>query len=85
LYDLAEKAYGDNMKEVDSGELVIFAGDVNQDGYIDINDAGPVSTGILQGLQGYLVIDVNGDGYIDINDAGMLNANILEGIEKITP
>jgi hypothetical protein len=85
LYDLAEKAYGENMKEVDSGELVIFAGDVNQDGYIDINDAGPVNTGILQGLQGYLVIDVNGDGYIDINDAGLLNTNILGGVEKITP
>lgn len=78
-------AYGSNLKEIAPGLFGIFAGDVNQDGLINLNDAGPVNMGILSGNQGYLVIDINGDGIVNLNDAGPVNSSILSGIYSQKP
>jgi hypothetical protein len=81
----ATQAYGDNQKLLSAGVYGIYGGDVNQNGFIDINDAGIMNPGILVGDQGYLVTDVNGDGFVDINDAGTVNPSILISISAQKP
>lgn len=81
----ADQAYGSNQKQLASGVFGFFAGDVNQDGLININDAGPLNTGIRNSSTGYLAIDVNGDGLININDSGPVNTNIRSVVQSITP
>ena len=41
-FDLPSKAYGGNLCLMIYGKYVIFSGDVNQDGTIDISDMTPV-------------------------------------------
>jgi len=88
--DLASKAYGDNQKDLLDGKFAIFAGDVTgllgvQDGQINIDDVGPVNTGILDGSYGYLSIDIDGNGEVNIDDAGPVNTNILDGRGVLVP
>jgi hypothetical protein len=81
----ADKAFGNNQKQLAAGIFGFYAGDVNQDGLININDAGPVNTGIRSAATGYLTIDINGDGLININDSGPVNTNIRSVVQSITP
>jgi hypothetical protein len=81
----ASQAYGSNMKLLATGVWGIFAGDVNQEGYINISDAVPVNNDIAAGEQGYKVTDINGDANINISDAVPVNNNIAAGIQKVTP
>jgi len=82
---LAQNAYGNNQKELETGVFGFFAGDVNQDGYVDINDSGPTINGVRAGDVGYLPTDINGDGFVDINDSGPVITNVRLGIQKRTP
>lgn len=85
----ANKAYGSKQKFIENYEgqdiFVTFAGDTDQNGLININDAGPINAGIILGTRGYLTEDVNGDGILNINDAGPVNANISNGITSVIP
>jgi hypothetical protein len=81
----ANKAYGSNMKLVKTGVWGLFAGDIDQDANININDGGPINTGIKVGTQGYLAIDINGDGVVNINDVGPVNISIKSGIAVSKP
>ena len=81
----AGQAYESNQKELEAGVFGFYAGDVNQDGYVDINDSGPTITGVREGDVGYLPTDINGDGYVDINDSGPVITNVRLGIQKYNP
>ncbi len=81
----ANKAYGSNMKLVKTGVWGLYAGDIDQDGYTNINDAGPINTGIRSGNQGYQIVDINGDAIVNINDSGPVNTNILSGTQAYKP
>lgn len=81
----ASNAYGDNQAQIDFGVYGLFVGDINLDGFIDINDTGPVNTSIRIGSTGYTPSDVNGDAVVDINDAGPINTNIRMGITRVIP
>lgn len=81
-------AYGGNQALLSGGVdgyYGIYGGDINQDGNININDAGPINAGIVSGAQGYLVTDITGDGLININDAGPVNASITAGRARVIP
>lgn len=82
----SNKAYGDNMKEVEPGVFAIYSGDVNQDGYIATDDVTSVDNDNLVGSTGsYLVTDLNGDTYVGTDDVTLCDNNNLAGIQIQRP
>ncbi len=68
----ANKAYGNNMKQVGSA-WVLYGGDGNQDGYINPTDYDLYKTQF--GRDGYKSSDYNGDNYVDGYDLPILYSN----------
>ncbi len=80
----AAQAFGNNLKNI-GGIYVLFSGDVNQDGIIDISDMIDVDNLSTLASSGYLPSDVNGDGLIDISDMIIIDNNSSQAIGTITP
>jgi len=80
----ASQAYGNNLKLV-AGKYVLYAGDVNQDGIIDLGDMIPVDNDESSFTTGYLNSDVNGDGLVDSSDMILLDNNSALFISKVVP
>jgi len=76
----ANKAYGDNMKQVGS-VWVLIVGDENQDGSIDAADAYDFIN--QYGNIGYFSCDFNGDLSVDAADVPLLITNY--GLTKVVP
>ena len=71
----ANKAYGDNMIQLESGVYGFYSGDLNQDEAVDIFDF-PLLLNDNDNLSsGYLSTDINGDGAVDIFDFPLLLNN----------
>jgi len=96
--DNANKAYGNNMKDMGSGVFGFYGGDITQsgssfeypqtpipDGMIDLDDVYYVFSSYLHGDYGYLFADMNGDGMVDINDVYISYDNYLLGVYTNTP
>ena len=83
---VVNKAYGNNMKQVDviAGVPVfaIYSGDIDQDGFVTANDfALQMDFDIQNGAFGYVVTDLDGDGFVTANDfALILDGNIQNGV-----
>jgi hypothetical protein len=71
----ATQAYGSNMVDLGSGVFGIYAGDINQDGFIDGNDFTDVDNDNSNFASGYLYTDTNGDGFVDGNDFTLIDNN----------
>jgi hypothetical protein len=80
----ANKAYGNNLKEV-SGKFLIFTGDVNQDGTVDILDILGVDNDAAGFATGYLATDTNGDGLVDSGDKILLDNNATNFVVRAKP
>jgi hypothetical protein len=78
------QAYGNNLKLMGS-KWVIYSGDVNQDGTVDIDDMTPVDNDAASFISGYLLSDINGDGMVDISDMTIVDNNAAVFVGKITP
>lgn len=78
--DNANKAYGNNMKQVGSA-WVLYGGDINQDGFVSPLDYDTFKPQF--GLSGYVNSDLNGDGFVDGYDLPILNSNF--GKNKMRP
>ncbi len=85
--DLASKAYGNNMIQIDASPLRfgIYSGDVNQDGSIDAIDQGIVDNDAFNFISGYVNSDVNGDNFMDALDLGITDNNAFNFVSKISP
>ncbi|GBL35369.1 hypothetical protein EMGBS15_09640 [Filimonas sp.] len=81
----ANKAYGDNMKEVESGIWAFFGGEINQDENVDLIDLGILEADINDFQFGYISSDVNGDGNVDLLDSPMVEQNINDFIYSNHP
>ena len=72
-------AYGDGfneaMKSVSGGKYAIYAGDVNQDGTVDLYDSQITENGAINTLFGYYSSDCNGDGSTDLFDLQLIENN----------
>ena len=80
------KAYGDNQIELEPGVYGFFAGDLNQDGFIDSFDFPALDTDIFNGLSAtYVNTDINGDGFVDSFDFPMFDVNNSNGIRTLSP
>jgi hypothetical protein len=77
--------YGGNLGESGDGYYVIYAGDVNQDGFIDTQDFIGVDNDSYNYRSGYLVTDVDGNGFIDTNDYIFIDNNNYNYIGTIHP
>ncbi len=61
------KSYGNNMKKAGS-RWVIFEGDVDKSGLIDLTDVTMTYNAAFNFQNGYVPTDVNGDGTVDMGD-----------------
>ena len=80
----SNKAYGNNLKLI-NGKWCIYAGDVNQDGFIDVQDLNLVFNDNVNGISGYLSTDVNGNLFTEIEDLSLVFINNVLGIESVRP
>jgi hypothetical protein len=81
----ANKAYGDNMIEIEAGKWAFYSGDVVVDENMDLLDLGMIESDISAFSYGYLVTDINGDGNVDLLDSPILEGNISNFIYSIHP
>ena len=81
------KAYGSNMKQVDTSPIrfAIFSGDVNQDGTIDAADISDVDNDASNSVIGYVITDVTGDDFVDAGDVSIVDNNASLSVSVITP
>lgn len=88
IYDFSSavsKAYGDNMKELESQVYGFYSGDINQDQVIDGSDLPELNNDIENSAYGFLSTDLNGDGSTDNSDAPFIFDNITNSIFSIHP
>ena len=79
------KAFGENMLEVSTGVWAIYAGDIDDNGLINILDLNPVIDSIRSNEKGYIIEDINGDGLLNILDTNIIINNIRNNINSVTP
>jgi hypothetical protein len=81
----ANKAYGDNMIEMEPGVWAFYSGDINQDGFIEGSDFPLLNNDNDAFAEGYLSTDINGDGFVEGSDYPILNNNSDNFIESMHP
>ena len=83
----ANKAYGDNMKQVDTSPVyfAFFSGDANQDGFVNLTDVISVNNGSSNFSSGYVLTDMNGDLLTDLTDVVITNNNSSQFVSIIQP
>lgn len=78
------QAYGSNQVLVNT-DVCFYSGDVNQDGVIDVSDAGLVDNDAFNFVAGYVNTDVNGDGIVDVSDAAIVDNNSYNFVAEAAP
>ncbi len=84
-FTILSNVFGANLFLSDDGFSMIFSGDVNQDGAIDIGDMTPVDNDAANFINGYLPTDVNGDGVVDTGDMTIVDNNAAGFVGAMTP
>ncbi len=80
----ASKAYGNNLV-LKGAKYCIYSGDVNQDGIVDLSDAGTIDNEGAVFATGYVDGDLTGDRFVDLSDAAIADNNAANFVSKITP
>lgn len=83
--DAANKAYGNNMKNLGGGVFGFYSGDINQDESIDGTDAPDLFNDINNSEFGVRLTDLNGDGSVDNTDIPLYENNQSFSIFSIHP
>ncbi|MBK8550219.1 MAG: hypothetical protein IPL53_03840 [Ignavibacteria bacterium] len=78
------KAYGNNMKKYGS-KWVIFTGDSNQNGFVDLTDVLGIYNNASAFVTGYVKTDVNGNNSVDLTDVILAYNNSASFVSKKTP
>ena len=76
------QAYGSSPQALVSGAPETFAfylGDLNQSGYVDLDDFVIFEPDLTNGNTGYLISDFNGSGYIDLDDFALFEPRLTLG------
>lgn len=68
-----------------NGKLLMYSGDVDQDGTIDITDYGLVDSAALRFDEGYIPTDLNGSNFVDGADLDIVDLNVLQFPITATP
>jgi hypothetical protein len=83
--DSYSKAFGNNMKLLETGVYGFFSGDINQDGFIEASDYAPLLNDNDAAAEGYNATDLNGDGFVEAEDYPILLNNSDDAIELARP
>jgi serine protease AprX len=78
------KAFGNNLKKVGT-RWTEFAGDVNQDGSVDISDLALIDNDATNFASGYIATDLNGDNFTDISDLSLADNNAAVFVTLMRP
>lgn len=70
------QAYGSNLVDLGDGNFAIFSGDLNHDGYIDLNDLSSIESGTWDFNSGYIIPDLTGDNIVESSDYCLIENNI---------
>ncbi|NHM07459.1 secretion protein [Flavobacterium sp. CYK-4] len=81
----ANKAFGSNMTQLESGVWGFYNGDINQDEVIDNSDSDTFFVDIENSNFGYLNTDLNGDGVVDNSDLDNFYINIENSVYSNHP
>jgi len=83
----AAQAYSNNLMQVNPGVFCIFAGDVNQDGFVSVADRDDfVHVAVVNLVKGYVAEDINGDGIVAVGDRDdLVHPNVVALIRARTP
>ncbi|MBS1534750.1 MAG: fibronectin type III domain-containing protein [Bacteroidetes bacterium] len=71
----ANKAFGSNMRQLETNVWGAYSGDINQDETVDLSDVSEVSNDSDNSAFGDLATDLNGDGSIDLSDVSLISNN----------
>lgn len=85
--DLSSKAFGNNMRQVDSSpvKFAIYSGDIDRNGFVDLNDITLALNDASSFLSGYNITDVNGDNQTDLSDVLIVFNNSSSFVTSIVP
>lgn len=85
--DLSSKAFGNNMKQVDTSPVrfAIYSGDIDHNGFVDLNDITLALNDASSFLSGYNITDVNGDNLTDLSDVLLVFNNSSAFVTIIVP
>ncbi len=83
--DSITKAYGNNLKMMESNVFAIYTGDINQDDNVDLIDLILAENDNVSFLYGYYSTDLNGDGNVDLLDFPELENNINNFVYSYHP
>jgi len=80
----ASAAFGGNQIQVDNSPIrfAIYSGDVNQDGFVNLNDIILISNNSSNFINGYVNTDLNGDNITNLNDI-LLSYNNSKGFVSV--
>jgi hypothetical protein len=76
---------GGNLKQMSDLGYALYGGDVNQDGFINLQDMIAAESDASVFSSGYLQADSNGDGTVDSSDLILIDNNASLFLEAITP
>ncbi|MBV6477796.1 MAG: hypothetical protein HGGPFJEG_00540 [Ignavibacteria bacterium] len=85
--DLATKAFGSNMIQVDTSPVRfgIYSGDVNQDGLVEATDNSAIENDASMFTTGYVSTDLTGEDFVDGIDQLIADNNSANFVQKVTP
>lgn len=77
-------AFGNNMT-LRGSRWVVYSGDANQDGTVDLADLSLIDNDAANFQTGYITTDINGDGLADISDLGITDNNSFNFVSAVRP
>ncbi|MBK8554158.1 MAG: agmatine deiminase family protein [Ignavibacteria bacterium] len=80
----SDKAYGNNLKQKGS-KYCLFSGDVNQNGFINLDDILFINNDAVNFITGNVISDLTGDETVDLNDVLIAFNNSNEFVSVIRP
>jgi len=72
----ANKAWGNNLKLLETGVYGIYSGDIDKNNVINTNDLSAVESNSVLFLTGYIPTDVTGNGIVESSDQSVVENNI---------
>ena len=83
--DLATKAFGGNLSNLNDGNFALYSGDTDQNGNINLNDLASIEQRLVLFTSGYNSFDLNGDYVVESTDQSIMENNSLLNISVLRP
>jgi len=83
----ADRAFGNNLKDLTGNGTIwgIYTGDMNQDGFVELDDVNAVYTAQRNSFSGYYIWDINGNGFVELDDVNKVYSNNRNSVGSHNP